>query len=63
MMIRDGVIYSGIMTPNEIRELLGLEPISEPELVVNHSDRMTNCKNCGAPLTETNRCEYCGTRY
>ena len=22
---------------------------------------MTNCKNCGAPLTETGKCEYCGT--
>lgn len=21
----------------------------------------TNCKNCGAPLPESNRCEYCGT--
>ena len=23
---------------------------------------MTNCKNCGAPLTGC-ECEYCGTRY
>ena len=23
---------------------------------------MTNCKNCGAPLTN-NKCEYCGTEY
>lgn len=24
--------------------------------------KMTNCKNCGAPL-HGNRCEYCGTEY
>lgn len=24
--------------------------------------RVTNCKNCGAPL-HGNRCEYCGTEY
>lgn len=23
---------------------------------------MTNCKNCGAPLTN-GKCEYCGTEY
>lgn len=23
---------------------------------------MTNCKNCGAPLPEYGRCEYCGTK-
>ena len=22
---------------------------------------MTNCKNCGAPLTKAGKCEYCGT--
>ena len=24
---------------------------------------MTNCKNCGAPLTKAGKCEYCGTEY
>ena len=24
---------------------------------------MTNCRNCGAPLTKAGRCEYCGTEY
>lgn len=24
---------------------------------------MTNCKNCGAPHTKTDKCNYCGTFY
>lgn len=24
-------------------------------------EKMTNCKNCGAPLNKTGKCEYCGT--
>lgn len=24
---------------------------------------LLNCKNCGAPLTDDGRCEYCGARY
>lgn len=24
---------------------------------------LINCKNCGAPLTDDGRCEYCGARY
>ena len=27
------------------------------------NDIRTNCKNCGAPLTDDHRCEYCGTSY
>ena len=24
---------------------------------------LINCKNCGAPLTPSGRCEYCGSRF
>lgn len=47
-----------LMTPNEIRERIGLDPIKESSLT-----RQTNCKNCGAPLSNNGRCEYCGTQY
>lgn len=57
MIFRDGVIYGGIMTQNEVRERLGLVPI------VEETKRITNCKNCGAPLTKNNYCEYCRTQY
>ena len=48
------------MTINEIRQLVGLEPISDSGLANTH---ITNCKNCGAPLTKNKYCEYCGTQY
>lgn len=61
-IIRDGVIYSGIMTPNEIRQRLGLGFI--PELEITYSNRTgANCKNCGAPLQKDGYCEYCRTQY
>lgn len=56
-MIRDFDILIPLMTPNEVRKLLGLEPIEEP----NRTG--TNCKNCGAPLPENGYCEYCRTQY
>lgn len=28
----------------------------------NMIPKLTNCKNCGAPL-HSNRCEFCGTEY
>lgn len=62
MIFRDGVIYGGIMTPNELRQLLGLGSI--PELEITYSNRTgTNCKNCGAPLPKNGYCEYCRTQY
>lgn len=52
------------MTPNEIREIFELEPISEPELMIAYSNHTgTNCKNCGAPLSKSGKCEYCRTQY
>ena len=54
--IWDRALRDSLMTPNEIRELIGLEPVTEPK-------RITNCKNCGAPLTENGLCEYCRTQY
>lgn len=29
---------------------------------IEKNTKLTNCKNCGAPLTGT-KCEYCGTEY
>lgn len=29
---------------------------------IEKNTKLTNCKNCGAPLTGT-KCEYCGTDY
>lgn len=51
-------INNSIMTPNELRQQIGLEPIKETTTV-----SITNCKNCGAPLSGENHCEYCGTYY
>lgn len=63
MMIRDFCI--DLMTPNEIREVLGLHSIPEcDDYFIEHSaSRITNCKNCGAPLPKDGYCEYCRTQY
>lgn len=63
--IRDRFIHDSIMTPNEIRELLGLATIPyRDDYFAKYSDnRITNCKNCGAPLTKNGYCEYCRTQY
>lgn len=46
------------MTPNEIRQLLGLESITGLG-----TTNISNCKNCGAPVGSSKYCEYCGTHY
>lgn len=62
--IHNRALLEDLMTPNEIREYLGLEPIKEPELEITYTNRTgTNCKNCGAPLPKSGKCEYCGTQY
>ena len=45
-----------LMTPNEIRKSLGLEPIKEPHIQTSSN----NCPNCGAPITSW-KCDYCDT--
>ena len=47
-----------IMTPNEIREMYGLNPI---DIRKNVHPRKTNCPNCGAVIGMDGKCEYCGT--
>ena len=47
-----------IMTPNEIREMYGLNPI---DIRKNAHPRKTNCPNCGAVIGMDGKCEYCGT--
>ena len=63
-MIDDYDIFIG-MTPNKIRENLGLGTIPyRDDYFVEHSDNhITNCKNCGAQLTKNGYCEYCRTQY
>ena len=52
---------SELMTQNELRQLIGLVKLDiESESTDTH---ITNCKNCGAPLTRGGYCEYCGTQY
>ena len=36
--------------------------IEDMSICIPSRPRITNCKNCGAPL-HGNRCEYCGTEY
>ena len=57
--------HDGLMTVNEVRKLLGLEPIQDAvDYLEKHSvNHTTNCKNCGAPLSNSGKCEYCGTQY
>lgn len=47
-----------IATPNEIREMYGLNPI---DIRKNIHPRKTNCPNCGAVIGMDGKCEYCGT--
>ena len=62
--IAQGVSY-GTVTPNEARELCGLEPIRyEDTWMVNKKAAITNCVNCGAVIDpNVDHCEYCGTSY
>ena len=36
------------------------KPCVEPE---HETQKALNCPNCGAPISEGERCEYCGTHY
>lgn len=58
--ILNELVYSriGVMTMNEIRESLGLDSIPGKT-----TPRITNCKNCAAPINKDGYCEYCGTWY
>lgn len=58
-----GILYADneiieIATPNEIREMYGLDPI---DIRKNIHPRKTNCPNCGAVIGIDGKCEYCGT--
>ena len=55
-------INEPLMTPNELRAAVGLNPIDEPIEELNYRvERTTNCPNCNAALS-SDVCEYCGTR-
>lgn len=64
------VINEPLMTPNEHRKILGLDPVKEVNpvpMVPRMADRVpgvhrTNCPNCCAVITGP-ICEYCGTRF
>lgn len=50
-----------IMTPNELRKALGLQPINDSHyLNSNTKTEPNNCPNCGAPITSW-KCDYCDT--
>lgn len=56
---RNLIFTTQLVTPNEARELLGLEPLKQtkhPILIGGH------CPNCGAPKKDS-VCEYCGTQF
>lgn len=72
-----GMLSRGIITPNEAREMMDLEPIHEctSERVTFYADDTpiftkktmshqvpSNCPNCGAPVRGW-ECEYCGTKF
>ena len=63
--IWDRFIHDSVMTPNEIREILGMGSIPyRDDYFAEYSDNhITNCKNCGAPLPKNGCCEYCRTQY
>lgn len=50
-----------MLTPNELRGMLGLRPIDDSHCVnsITKIER-NNCPNCGAPITSW-KCEYCDT--
>ena len=37
-------------------------PVKPPPPQAPPKPRLTNCRNCAAPL-ESSKCEYCGSRY
>lgn len=37
-------------------------PNTDVPTIKSMTPKLTNCKNCGAPL-HSNRCEFCGTEY
>lgn len=49
-----------LMTPNEIRKSLGLEPIKNIDIYTKSTKTQNNCPNCGAPITSW-KCDYCDT--
>lgn len=57
ILYADDKIYK-IATPNEIREMAGLDSVDTHKNV--HS-RKTNCPNCGALIGKDGKCGYCGT--
>lgn len=69
LITTDSLEALNYMTPNEIRKALGLNSLKDhldelSSVIEKESDnRITNCKNCGAPLTKNGYCEYCRTQY
>lgn len=57
ILYADDIAYK-IETPNEIREMAGLDSV---DIHKNVYPRKTNCPNCGAVISADGKCEYCGT--
>lgn len=59
--------YKGLLTPNECRVMLGLNPVSTGrcDSGVNSKTirRAVACVNCGSTQYENGVCSFCGTIY
>ncbi len=70
--------YKGLLTPNECRVMLGLNPVSVEESIFKSGGpfvsrdsgvkqmtirRAVACVNCGSTQYENGVCSFCGTIY
>lgn len=53
--------YKGLLTPNEYRAMLGLNPKSGVKSIAIR--RAVACVNCGSTQYENGVCSFCGTIY
>lgn len=55
-------IDTALNTVKTLRMVETRRVLVDDEQTIEKTTSLTNCKNCGAPLTGT-KCEYCGTDY
>lgn len=55
-------IDNALNTVKTLRRVETRRVLVDDEQTIEKITSLTNCKNCGAPLTGT-KCEYCGTDY
>ena len=63
-MIYDRIALDAVSTvrPTNVDALITVttSPATSAQETINTFDKLTNCPNCGAPITSS-KCEYCGT--